>query len=343
MSKVAISQKDAENRLLIKHNGSIKMNSYSNISSYSDFECVICGYKWKAIAKSVITNGNGCSECSKINLRNKYSYSFEYIKEYIESKGFKLHSKEYINSKQDLILECPEGHILPKCFDSFRDRPNCTRCQQIKNNLSKRIPYEILIQYLKEDNFEFIEFPEEYLNRNSLITYKCIKGHINTMKIREYLKNRNCQTCTWINQSESQRGCKGNNWQGGKTEIKNGLKALMSQWKKESMINCNYKCVITKGWFDDIHHLYSFNQILNDSIKELNFQLKNSFGDYISDELEKLYNQVLLNHYKHPLGVCLTKNVHKLFHKYYGNRNNTPEQFYEFQEKIKNGEIKIAS
>lgn len=40
---------------------------------------------------------------------------------------------------------------------------------------------------------------------------------------------------------------------------------------------------------------------------------------------------------RYPLGVCLRPDVHRLFHKIYGKKNNTPEQFYEFREDFKKG------
>ena len=33
---------------------------------------------------------------------------------------------------------------------------------------------------------------------------------------------------------------------------------------------------------------------------------------------------------KYPLGVCVSKDYHKMFHSIYGNRVNTPEQWDEF-------------
>jgi hypothetical protein len=52
-----------------------------------------------------------------------------------------------------------------------------------------------------------------------------------------------------------------------------------------------------------------------------------------------LENEVVRLHYNYPMGVCLRKDIHKLFHVLYGSKNNTPEQFNEFQKRYELGEF----
>lgn len=54
-----------------------------------------------------------------------------------------------------------------------------------------------------------------------------------------------------------------------------------------------------------------------------------------------LSEKIIEIHFRHPLGVCLKENVHQLFHQIYGQTNNTPEQFYEFVDRINSGDIQI--
>jgi hypothetical protein len=134
------------------------------------------------------------------------------------------------------------------------------------------------------------------------------------------------------NISIKQRGKKGNNWQGGKVNIKKHIKKGLLEWKKLSMQNCNYKCIISGERFDDIHHLYPFNLIFDEALYALNIDYKNKTGDYSEDELNKIIFLIEDLHKKHPLGVCLKKEIHREFHRRYGNNNFTPDDFYKFQK-----------
>jgi hypothetical protein len=336
----AITKEEADNRLHKKHNGNINLLRYVNISDYATFECQICNHKWDATAKSVITNGNGCPECKKVTLSEKYSFTYDFVKEYIESFGYELLSDNYINSKLKLDIACPEGHIFPMSFECFKRGNRCPICQQIKVHLSQRIPNKIF-KLLEDNEFEFIEFPDGYINRKSIIIFKCKLGHTSTKAIKDFLKSPTCTECTKIWVSESQKGSKGNNWQGGKTYLSSNIKPSMKEWRQESMRECDYKCVITGEHFNDIHHLYSFHLILEEALNILNLNYNVFTGDYTDEQLIIITEKTKELHNKYPLGVCLTRKVHDLFHKLYGHKNNTPEQFYEFKQKIESGEIKL--
>lgn len=130
------------------------------------------------------------------------------------------------------------------------------------------------------------------------------------------------------------------NWKGGITPLSFWLRNQLGDWKKDSMESCNYKCVMTGKNFDEIHHLTSFKQIINETLEELGFEKTKTLEEYSSEELEILRVSIIKNNYKYGLGVCLKSNLHKLFHDCYGYGNNTPEQFKEFKARYINGEFK---
>ena len=109
-----------------------------------------------------------------------------------------------------------------------------------------------------------------------------------------------------------------------------------NEWKVLSMANCKYKCVLTGERFDDIHHLYGLNLILNETLKELCIDIKDDINKYTDKELDDILNLFRINQSKYPLGVCLSKTVHTLFHNMYGYGNNTPNQWDEFVKDFKN-------
>lgn len=110
------------------------------------------------------------------------------------------------------------------------------------------------------------------------------------------------------------------------------------QWKKDSMENCNFQCVLTGSKDFAIHHIVSFNIIFKDFISEYDIVLKNNFADYTVEELNKLSKMFVEYHNQYPLGVCVEKSLHMLFHKMYGDINDE-EQWKTFIKKFNEGEI----
>lgn len=116
------------------------------------------------------------------------------------------------------------------------------------------------------------------------------------------------------------------------------LRGQIHQWKKQSMEECNFQCVLTESKNFAIHHIISFNIIFKNFISECDVTLKDNFEDYTTDELNNIADLFLEYHNKYPIGICIEKNLHMKFHQMYGDINNE-EQWNIFIEKFNKGEI----
>ena len=113
-------------------------------------------------------------------------------------------------------------------------------------------------------------------------------------------------------------------------------------WKENSQKACNYKCVLTGSKDYQIHHLYSFNKIFDQTMKRADkegIKISDSIEDYTKEELDELINIFSEIHDTYPLGVCIRKDLHTLFHQKYGQGGNTPEQWERFVAQMKQENI----
>ena len=107
------------------------------------------------------------------------------------------------------------------------------------------------------------------------------------------------------------------------------------------MIACNYQCVLTGSKDFEIHHLYGFSNILKELLNEYPQYQDKSFSDYLEDDLSFILEKFLDKHNKYPLGVCVDKKIHVLFHSMYGQYYNTAEQWERFCEDYKLGKYNM--
>ena len=107
-------------------------------------------------------------------------------------------------------------------------------------------------------------------------------------------------------------------------------------WKLESMKQCNYCCVLTGSKEFEIHHLYPVNKMIDNIFKSSHLTVKD-FSDYTQEELDEIMNLFYIEQSKYPLGECVRKDLHVLFHSLYGQYNTTIEQWEQFKYDYKNG------
>jgi len=339
--KPIIPEEEVRERIDEIHKGSIIFYNYIDASTPCDFKCLLCGHTWKVAPKVVYFNKSGCRKCSFKKIANIHKHSYEYVEEYIKDNGCELISKEYINQSKNLEIKFPCGKIHKMSFGAFKggERDPCTSMERFKSTVSEKTTKKML-EFMDSISFKFISFEGDEFKFKSKITYSCPKGHIETRPYPSLWRDKNCTICTKEENQIKYSKENASNWQGGLTDLKTYLSKFIVQWKKDSMENSNYKCVITGKRFEDIHHVQSFNLLLKESLKELNFELKNTIGEYESDQITLLVNKLIEVHFRYPLGVALTKKWHNKFHKLYGMGDNTPDQWDDFIQKIKSGKIK---
>ena len=119
------------------------------------------------------------------------------------------------------------------------------------------------------------------------------------------------------------------------------LRGQIWEWKSESMKSCNYECVFTGSKYFQIHHLFCFGNIIkNVFLNNANIIEYKDFAEYSTDELNVITKLFIEEQNKHPLGVCIRKDIHKLYHHLYGKYNNTPEQWEHFKSDLLSGKYK---
>lgn len=245
-----------------------------------------------------------------------------------------------------------------KCSDGLRNV--CRECKgenfRINSNIHKWTKEETELLIEKYPHMTNKELYEVYFNHlsiskilhrgNDLKLYKTEETLKRTsQEVGDFHSQRLLDVGKWKNESNpqynSQRfGELNPNYKGGISELCQELRRNIKQWKLDSAENCNYKCFFSKERFDNIHHLYSFNSIVEDTLSELELPLYENISLYSNEELLKIINKCIEIHYRYPLGICLSEKYHAKFHMEYGYGNNTPEQFYKFVENYYKGKYK---
>lgn len=324
--KLSFSQEKVE-QIFLDANCKL-LSQYKNSSTKLKFQCE-CGNISHTILHAFM-NGTRCKECGIKKTKEKQSHNYGFIKREFEKEGCILLSEEYINTMTHLDYICSCGNRSSITYNNFKKDVRCYDCSG-----KTRWDFISVKQYFKDNNCELLS--KEYLNAHQVLDYICECGRQSTVRFANFQNGARCKKCA----SEKQSGENNYNWNGGISTISQYLRGQELDWKKQSMKNCNYKCVLTGERFDVIHHLYGFNKIVYKVLGKLGIELGikdtvNNLTDEQLDELKQIFLDEINNY---PLGVCLTEEVHRLFHSEYGYGNNTPEQFEEFKVRYKNGEF----
>lgn len=126
--------------------------------------------------------GQRCPKCAGI-----MKYSYDEVKEYIESFEYKLISKEYINNAELLKIECPEGHIFNMSFSSFKTGSRCPKC------LGKQLNFKEVKDKIELTGYTLLS--TEYKTAKDKLHMKCDKGHEFYMSLTKFNQGHRCLKC----------------------------------------------------------------------------------------------------------------------------------------------------
>jgi len=104
---------------------------------------------------------------------------------------------------------------------------------------------------------------------------------IQTASLATVIVNKdNCKFCNKENISGENSAL----WKDGITLFRYFLYKSLKEWRKDSLKLNGYKCVFTGGKDFHVHHLYSFNKILKETMNILDMQMHKNINDYNSKE-----------------------------------------------------------
>jgi hypothetical protein len=322
-----------------------------------EVECDYCNEKYY-IAYSLYNrhvretkvNKNACSKCANLkrfesnnmlygsNSYNTNTEKIEEIRSKFKQKNMILKTETYpITLRTVLEYRCiyHSDFLQTMTYDNFKQGHGCKYCAIEQRANIRRLDYNYVKQYFEKKNLILLD--KTYQNNIIKMNYICKKHPYITQQISfsNLMNGSGCYYCSLENRSGENHHW----WKGGITELSNYLREKIFDWKIYSMQICNYRCILTGNYFNDIHHLYGFDLILSEVLSITGLEIKNIIM-YTPEELQyaiKVCNEL---HYKYGNGVCLRHREHRLFHEQYGFGDNTPAQFEEFKTRFLNGEFK---
>lgn len=275
-----------------------------------------------------------CRDCGHEYGVNKTRYSYEEVQSIFISGNCELLDETYINNKTPLMYKCECGDVDFICLSDFINGQRCKECKRLK---SIKYNKEYIEELVEKVGCKYVSHERDYVQTR--VTIICTCGRVDSVYLPAFQLGAKCRNCAKESFTEKMSGEFHPNWKGGISEIHVWLRGKTDRWRVSSIEDCDSKCVITGEKFDDVHHLYSFNLILQDVFIKTEIPIRSSVSEYSQEELNLLSDTCVKEHPKHPLGVCLKEDIHLLFHDIFGYGSNTPDQFDEFKKRYSNGEF----
>lgn len=309
-------------------------NDYSGNTSNIEVMCKK-GHLIKTTWKKLKTAKIKCRECTQ-----KIKLDIESIREAFLKRGFILLETEYVNTTTKMRYHCTihSDEIKYISLNNFQIGKGCKECGYDKATKQRQMNFRTVLNDFSDRGY--ILLSKHYKNVHQPLDFICSDhteiGIQKTTYSNLKLTNHNCEICK---EMSFKRGARHNNWNRSISTISEHLRKRTYVWRNASIKKCDGKCVLSGKDFEVVHHLYSFNKIVTETLTLLNFEVHANIKDHTPEEIYEIQKVCNQTHMKYGLGVCLTKEIHDLFHAIYGKQDSNQSQFEEFKKRYFNREF----
>jgi hypothetical protein len=153
------------------------------------------------------------------NQTGKYDGSFRermlaQIQLYLAEEGYTVKTKEYINNRTKLEIECPRQHTWWVTWDNIHRGKRCGECY--REGIPKKVPtrkptskHKPREQHRMEMHATFVSAIQaegytlqagEYINNRTKVSMICSRGHTWMVSWNQFAAGKRCKSC-WIEDS----------------------------------------------------------------------------------------------------------------------------------------------
>ena len=302
--------------------------------------CDICGdnfnLKYSSIMKRKSLEKDYCPNCSPRTSSDRNKVTSR-IKDEFLSRGLILtNDAVYVNQITPLSFTCSAHLNLGIQFVNYEkfkfSHRGCTQCGEERRLNSRKTPFDRIVLETESRGFLMKSKSCDYVNNKSKLLFECkTHGEFEIPWVDFQFNKHGCPSCSLDNMSGENHF----NWCGGISSINSYIRDRISPWIKDSYKYYGDICFITGESEDlELHHHYNFHKIVKETFCVLSYEIKSQISEYTDEELTRIKEVALELHYKHGLGIPLRKDVHRAFHRKYGNADNSFEQLLDFRRMI---------
>lgn len=287
-----------------------------------------------------IKQGRGCPKCGRARGHKKRIYPFEYVREFLKEVGLTLVSDKYVGSHDKMRINCPKHGEFTQTFSEILQGHRCPKCGIEKRAKKNILPLKEVIPIFEAAGLEIIE----PIFKGTAIPIRCLckKHGIVYATYNSVKRSGLCPVCGKYRDRENNPS-----WKGGLTKTKRYLRESLNPWRTQCLKKAHFRCEITGKEGDlEVHHMTSFEEILDKTCKETRLDVRESISDYTDKELQYFTERLKINNEMMANPIVMLKEIHQRFHSFCGGNSEptTYEQLNKFISLLNcNGNIKDTS